>query len=247
MSLLGMRVEHRLMLEGCSAGLAEPTAIVDIAVDGVVGEGAFDRIRAGAAELYPHQPLYGVGESDWPAAFLVGNVGADDAAERLGSWVVALTIALQRWSRDPVWRGRVVTAGPNRMRLAIPWGRADIFGNALDLALRLIEQVSAPTPDRFELQRLHRQALSGVESGQSQGLLPNTLRFIQAAVLRGIPFDVRPACVQFGQGAAAELMDSSFTGRTALLGSMMVRNKSKANDMLKQVGLPSPAGRVGRD
>ena len=135
-------VEHKRLLPGCSAGLAERTAVVDLRYAGQWNREAGERIRAGVTTLCPEEPLYGVCESDWPAAFLAERV------DPLGDWVVAVTVGLQQWARDPVWRGRVVSSGAGRLRLAIPWRREAIFGDALELAVRLIERWSAPTADR---------------------------------------------------------------------------------------------------
>ena len=56
--------------------------------------------------------------------FVVGgeSSGADDL-RWLGEWIVAVTVAIQRWGRDPVFRGRVCGVEDGRLRLAIPWCR----------------------------------------------------------------------------------------------------------------------------
>lgn len=237
----GLVVEHTRLLPGCSAGLAERTAVVDVRYTGEWKREAGARSRAAVATLCPEEPLYGVSESDWPAAFLTQQV--DD----LGDWAVAVTVALQRWARDPVWRGRVVSVNPGRLRLAIPWRREAIFTGALELALRLVEHWSAPDTDPRVLDALIRRFRGALPGAQGGGLPPNTLRFVGAAVERDIPFEVLPSWVQLGWGAHAERMDSSFTGRTTAIATMAARNKFKASRTLADAGLPLPAGEVVAD
>ena len=133
-----LRVEYRRFLSGCTAGLAEKTALVELSVQGeFAGVPAADqRIRRVAPTLCPGEPFYGVAEADWPDAFLVsGPADVDEEALRwLGNWVVALTVAIQRWGREPVWRGRLLAAGQGRLRLALPWHRPEIFDEALTAA-----------------------------------------------------------------------------------------------------------------
>lgn len=226
------------LLPGCSAGLAERTALVELTVRGDPDLRADERFRAAVPTLCPEEPLHGVAESDWPAAFLVAR------RHPLGDWVVAWTVALQRWARDPVWRGRTVRWEPGRLLLAIPWRRQALFGDALDLAVRLIAQWSQPTVDPAEVQALIRGFRAGLPTAQDGGLLPNTLRFVQAAVERDIPFDILPSWVQLGWGARAERIDSSFTGHTGVIATMNARNKFKASRTLADAGLPLPTGEV---
>lgn len=139
--LTAVHVETKRLLPGCSAGLSERTAIVEIRYTGDLDSHAEERIRAGVHTLCPGDAFYGVAESDWPAAFLVDS----ERRHNLGDWTVALTVALQRWARDPVWRGRVLRLGPDQLSLAIPWRREKVFTDALGLAARLIEQWSRPS------------------------------------------------------------------------------------------------------
>ena len=159
--------------------------------------------------------------ADWPSAFLVPDSGPGDVADEallwLGRWVVALTVAIQRWGRDPVRRGRVLSAGRGRVRLAIPWYRPSLFDEALALALQLIPKWSASEAD---WSALAAEGLDGHFGNrwadiQADGLGPATLRFIDAALRRGMPFDVLPGFVQIGWGTKAERFDFTFTGQTS--------------------------------
>ena len=262
-----LRVEHRRFLPGCAGGLAEKTALVEVSVLGRVNSdrAAEDRVRASASALCPGHPLFGIAESDWPTAFLVPGQGdgAEPAALRwLGSWVVALTVAIQRWGRDPVWRGRVLAVEPGRLHLAIPWYRRFFFDEALALALHVIPGWMQPaTPARAPLES-GQQWIGWLSAGsdphrdlgpdldrhfggrwaevQESGLGPNTLRFIEAAVRRGMPFDVLPSFVQIGWGANAERFDLAATGRTSWAAMALAKNKLKAHNTLAGAGLPTP-------
>ena len=259
MPALALRVEGQRLLAGFAAGLAERTAVVDIAVEGTLEDGAYERIRAGVCGLYPEQPLFGVRPSDWPEAFLTDVNGGDhdtyaahreggaDPVQQLGNWVVAVTIGVQRWAREPVWKGRVLASGRHRLRLAIPWFREDVFPEALRLAVRLIELWARPEPDLVELQSVISGVRTGVEAGQAQGLYPSTQRFIQAAFERGVPFVVLANCIQLGWGAGMERMDSTFTSRTSFIGTYLARNKSKAARTLTSAELPVPEGQAVAD
>jgi len=241
--LTAVNVESRRLVRGCSAGLDERTAIVEIRYTGDLDRHAEERIRAGVHTLCPGDPLYGVSESDWPAAFLVDC----ERRHNLGDWTVALTVALQRWARDPVWRGRVLNSGPDQLTLAIPWRREQVFTDALSLAARLIELWSRPSVDPTAVQELIGVFQAALPSAQNGGLPPNTLRFVQAAVDRDIPFTVLPSFVQLGWGADAKRMDSSVTGETSLIGASTARNKFKTSRTLADAGVPMPTGQVVAD
>ena len=260
-----MRVEGTRFLPGCSAGLAEKTALVEVGITGELRlDGAAEaRMRSGVLGLCPEEPLFGVTGSDWPQAFLVPDADADadadaverDAVWRLGGWVVAVTVAIQQWARDPVFRGAVVAAGPGRLTLAVPWRRQRFFTEALELALRLVSQwmqpvqhgVSAPMrqwlgSDGPDSTALHLGDHFGVRwpSIKSGGLSPRTLRFVRAATARNMPFDVLPSYIQLGWGAKSERMDVTLTQHTGWIATVLAKNTAKANQMLAAEKLPVP-------
>lgn len=246
MTDLELRLENRRFFRGCTAGLAEPTAIVDLAVRGAdcVNETA-ERVRAGLSALYPAEPLFGISAAGWPSAFLRADVPAhDEHTHRLGGWVVASTVAIQRWCRDPVWQGRVLDAESDRLRLAIPWYRYDVFDSALTLATQLISCWLTSTDVTATLDEL---AENRWENIQSEGLGPNSLRFIEAAVRRGMPFDILPSYVQIGWGANAERFDLALTGRTSSIATILARYKFKASRTLAGQCIPVPPARLVAD
>ena len=232
-----LAVTSRRFLVGCSAGLAEKTALVDISVSGNVriDDAADRRLRSAALALSPEQPLFGVAESDWPTGLLV-----DGAPHRLGQWVVALSVAIQRWARDPAGRGRVVRAAPGRLTLAVPWYREQFFDEALSVALTVIRRaVTAAGGPPLHLATHFGDRWEGI---LGNGMAPNTLRFLEAAQTRGMPFDILPSFAQVGWGANAERFDMAFTGHTSWMGSALARNKWKSKRTLSGQGIPTPRG-----
>lgn len=247
-----VRVDSRRLLNGCSGGLAERTALIDLAVSGDIADvdvGAAEaRIRAEVSTLGPGEPLFGVADGDWPQAFLQpannGETPNDEFAAWLGGWVVAITVAQQRWARDPVWRGRVLEARPDRIRLAIPWFRDSLLGSALEFTVRLTTECCQSRPDRGVLAQLRHWLRDGLGRVQRDGLDPNSLRFIGAAVDRGIPFDVPQFYVQLGWGARAIRVDGSCTGRTSSMGVEISRDSLKSSRILADAGLTAPSDEI---
>ena len=259
-----LTVRSRRFLDGCSGGIDQSTALVDISVSGASEFAGVtdDRLRTTAQALCPEQPLFQVAESDWPTAFLVHTHDpADTPEQRLAQWVVALTVAIQRWGRDPVWRGRVIQAEPQSIRLAVPWHREQFFGEALNLSLELLRRLvdpvsggvagalgqwlstnSAPEPVRLSLHFGDRW-----DTIVANGLAPNSQRLVQAGVVRGMPFDVLPNCAQVGWGANAIRFDMAFTGRTPWMASTLAQNKWKSKQVLANAVVPVPRGWIVQD
>lgn len=251
----GVRLElrNRRFLPGCAFGLAEPTALVELAVTGV---DTFDaateqRLKARAGAFYPEENYYlffGVDEQDWPAPFLVdGAAGPCTPAQRLGQWVVALTVILQRWAYDVAFRGAVVDADPSRLLLAIPWRQQSVFSGALELAVRLIPLWSEPEPDAADLAEVTDYFHTGLEALHTSGLVLDGLRFAQAAVARDIPIAITLGFLRLGWGADAELLHGTFTGHTAWIAHCTAKDKIATSSLLGAVGVPVPAMRVVAD
>lgn len=240
---LRLRVVDERLLRGCSAGLNQRTAIVTIGVEGVPGEPAFGRVAAGAAMLCPEQPLFGVGPSDWPGAFVMDTPAPGATAEwLLGQWIVALAVALQRWARDPAWRGRVIGSEPGLIRLAIPWHRPGVMTDTLRLALRLVERWAGPSDSPPE--DLNAAIRPGMQEAREGALAPAGFRAALAGLSRGIPVNVRLGMVSFGWGAAAVTMADNFTAATPFVATALAQDKSYTNRLLGEAGLPVPRAEV---
>jgi cyanophycin synthetase len=85
-------------------------------------------------------------------------------------------------------------------------------------------------------------ALQIIESLQTRAPRgSNTTPFLRAAHMLGIPSSVLSGnTYQFGWGARARWLDSTFTDRTSRLGSGFARSKMQATHLLAQAGLPVP-------
>ncbi len=247
-----LRIINRRFLLGCSDRLAERTALVEIAVpDHVVFDDAAEtRIRAGIAALHPEEPLLRTTDNDWPDSFLVAgppDQPGDPVMQRLGRWLVAVTITIQRFAREPVFRGRVSRCDPQRLTLALPWYREAVFNESLTLALQLVGQwvgIGSAKAAEPTLSGHFGERWMGIRNG---GVAPYTLSFIQAGALRGIPFSVLPSCVQLGWGANAERFDMSFSTETSWMANSLAKNKAKTSRTLAAAFLPVPDSRVVSD
>ena len=78
-----------------------------------------------------------------------------------------------------------------------------------------------------------------LRAGAPQGM--NTLRFLEAADQSGIPWQkVWGKVIQFGWGARARWLDSSFTDVTPNISTNLARNKMATSALLRQAGVPVP-------
>lgn len=241
-----LRIQSCRPLPGFAGGLTERSALVEIAIEGDVGDALAnaDRLRAGAVSFCPDEHFYEIAGNDWPTAFLVPDAETGGATRWLGEWVVALTIAAQRWGHDAVYRGRVLAAEPDRLWLAIPWRREALLRDSLEMALQLIAAWARDEPDRAALRRIDRAFRAGLDAAQAGGLIIDTVRFVESAARQGIPFDIAGGVIQLGWGASAEYLDGTVTGDTGVLAAATARNKALANRRLAAAGVPVPGCRV---
>lgn len=255
-----VRLESRRFIDGCWAGLPERTALVDFAVSDVVVDAAVeDRLRTGAIGLCPEEPLIGVGASDWPDGLLLAcpdwpTAAGSAGAERVAAWLAAITVAIQRWAREPVWRGRIVEVQQDRVRVAVPWYRAQFLDQALEVAVSVVNQCVQPAlqlPGAVltwlgggggaqPVRTLRQRFGDDWQTIQNNGLSPYTLRIAQSAAALGMPVDVLPSCVQIGWGAGAQRFDMTFTKDTSWIASGLAKNKMKCNRTLAAEGVPVP-------
>lgn len=236
------------LLPGCAAGLAEPTALVEIGCDGVPDEDFDSRIRALTAALCPEQPFYRLAAGDWPAAFQIGSEDpANTPGYRLGQWLVAVSVALQRWARVPVWRGRVVGVDDGVLRLAVPWRWEWALNEALDQAVPLVAKCANSVVHEDAPSAATARARSWMFAAMQRGMAPNMLRYIQAGLDRDIPFELLDGPVQLGWGAGADRMLESRNDRTSALGVFAANSKFASNMLMANAAMPLPGGEVVED
>lgn len=239
--LTSINIQDWKFYAGASAGLNEPTATVTLQLDGVPDDSAAcaRRWHGGATTLRPGEPLSQVGPGDWPDAFL-----ADAGGSSFARWVVALTVAFQRWAREPAGQGRVLACTAHSITLALPVGREGVLRAALPLALQHLLIWSRPEgnalPDWLSAQ--FEQWLNSLQQG---GLSPNNQRFALAARTRRIPCVPQYGLLELGWGSAARRMDSTFSTDTGVLAAGLARDKFRTSGLLSHGGVPVPrAARV---
>jgi len=237
-----VKIENIRYYRGTQAGLSGKTAIITLRFDGLiedwsVGDGC---IRDQVMLLRPEEPFFGIRADDWPDAFLVEQ----EPSCSLARWIAALTTAFQRWARDPVSEGLVVSATGNSIILAHVWEREPVLKNALQFALGhlLLWAKSGSVPGIAE--RLAREFEDWLLKVQPGGLSPNSLRFALAASKRGIPVSVSASTgtLRLGWGINGLRMDSSFTEGTGLLAARIARHKFQTTSYLQQNEVPVAKG-----
>ena len=240
-----MKITSLRLYPGLKTGLSQKTAIVDLEVSP-----GTEKWRAGAfglperiMTLRPGEPLYGVSVADWPGAFITDCSEAPGFAQ----WLVALTVALQRWAREPVYQGRVLVGQGRRIRIALPWEREAVLKGALQMALNHLSLWSQPDATQVRLKQAASSLNAWLDQVQAGGLAPNTHRFAMAATQRSIPVSAKNGILSIGWGCQSERLESSFTGNTGNIAARIARNKPFASQMLQGAGIPIPPTAVAQD
>lgn len=242
-----LRLNAIRWFEGRS-GLDEPTAVAEIDCDGPPADGFDTKIASAAEQLLAGPALSYADDSHCPAGCSEGT--ADDQANpnrRLGEWLVAVAVTLQRRAGDPVWNGRVAQADSHRIRLALPWCRRDVARAALDVAIRLVEQWVAAEPDEAVLGGIVADLVAEIDAARSGGLDPGTFRYVDAAHRRGIPVESLPGAVQLGWGANADRMRDGQNNEADVLGVAAADDRLLANQLMANGGVPLPDGAAVTD
>jgi len=132
-------------------------------------------------------------------------------------------------------------SGENRCHVAVPAleNAHDIVGQAFGWVLQVINAVLGAE----DVQR-HLPTLEPLmkELGQLASSASNAPRFLRAAFELGIPTSrIAGKVFQFGQGARARWLDSSFTDETPSIGASLARHKARCAQVLRRAGIPAPA------
>ncbi len=226
---------------GNHSGLLQNSAVVTLVTDDEIQswiqpENLVEKIPT----LNPADPLWQIEIADWPGAFLYKQMPNNTFAH----WTIALTIAFQRWARDPVFQGRVLSQGKNHITLVLPWQREEVFKEALSLALRHLLLWTQTEPEEKMVTGLTKERVRWIEKKSLGGLAPNGLRFAQAAYQRNIPVNFSHGFLHLGWGCHRISFDSSFTSQTGNIATRIARNKSQTNQLLQSSALPVPTSAV---
>ena len=240
--ITAVKIQNIKFYPGAHAGLSGKTALLTLLFDDFIGEWPVEDgyLRDQAMHLLPGEPLFAITGEEWPDAFLVAPVPAFSLAR----WIVALTIAFQRWARDPVVEGRVMSVSDCSIILALPWEREQVFISALQLALDHLLFWAMPGSNSGIAVRLAKELDGWLIKVRSGGLSPNSLRFALAASKRRIPVSVSASTgtLRLGWGINALRLDSSFTSATGVLAARIARNKFQTIPFLQLNGVPVPPG-----
>jgi cyanophycin synthetase len=143
--------------------------------------------------------------------------------------------------------GRIVRTAPGHALLALP-----TLANGHRATAAVLKWLIAGANAAASGGKLDSWAVQLAPVLKSLGrLLPgssNVPRFLQAAFERNIQTTtVAGTVVQYGQGARARWLDSSFTDATPQLAAMLARNKALTALVLRQNGIPVPAHAPARN
>ena len=214
---------------GYLPGMHQPALVVDLvcAPLPVPHEG----LRLLDAQL--RTALAGYGAGGLPAAI--------DGHPLLRPVVQAVAAALRQGGMPVFSEGALLSVATNEVvRLALPAMVAGYAATAaaLDWALAVLNAALAglsiqPWLDGWPA--LLRQI--GAEAPQGM----NSLRFIEAAHAAGVPWSrVSNNVFQFGWGAQARWLDSSFTDQTPSISTQLARDKMRAAQVLFRAQIPVP-------
>jgi len=218
---------------GCKFDIAGRTALLDLerveAAPGLTSRQMDEIDNLSTPELLPD-----LAGKDWVNGLLISGRGPS----RLADTVAALIVWLHLAARMPVGKARVIQAGPEHIRLALPWLRQQLFRNAVDLAIGYVsEPVEAMTG------RLN----AFLDRERAAGLMPNSMRFARAAMARDMPVSLlNQQTLQIGWGANARRFRSSFTDRTGSLAEKVSRDKYFSIQRLTRAALPVTEQRFAR-
>ena len=160
--------------------------------------------------------------------------------ERLQTW----TAALLRYAGLPVFRAadRIeaikIKLGVDGLVLACPPQTHHAAMAALRWLVRAVNDGLSGEPLAAVAEQFPA-LLKSLRAGAPQGM--NTLRFLEAANQAGIPVQrVWGNVFQFGWGAQARWLDSSFTDETPNISTQLARHKMATSALLRRAGIPVP-------
>ncbi|MEI6238835.1 MAG: acetate--CoA ligase family protein [Planctomycetia bacterium] len=219
------------VVPGSLPGIGRPSlhAVVLIEADAKRNREEINRVDAGIKSLLPPspEPSQVAQPPQLPGSLLVWNRHVQEAA----GWPTSIDgVVEQSTPRDQ----------PDRCGIAVPFleGCAEEAAQALTWVIDVVNdavsgKAIAATAARLGplLERLRRVGPQGM----------NTSRFLAAANRMGIPTRrVVGNVYQFGHGAEARWLDSSYTDQSACIASSLARHKFDAAIVLRRAGVPVP-------
>tara|TARA_R110000824_G_scaffold118960_2_gene271633 strand:+ start:266055 stop:268166 length:2112 start_codon:yes stop_codon:yes gene_type:complete len=227
-------------MRGTGFGLRQPTTLINIISD-IPHNPDLAKINAIFTPLFV-SPLF--------PDLLPPSLDANTTPER--QWFGCLlhwTKMLQQAADMPTFEdGRILSTekapqGPRQTLIALPYAsdRPRIAIQALQWIIGNASHItSGITDDEHDM--LVANAASMIEKMRPRAPgSNNTTPFLRAAHDLHIPStNLSGTVYQFGWGARARWLDSTFTDRTPRIASMLARSKVEASRLLRTVGLPAP-------
>lgn len=214
-------------VRGYLRGLRQHSLVTRIRVDAAVAE---DRLLA--TDAFVRQRFAEPGDPP---------VGMDPLLARILCWTRAILMSCRQPVLEMAKAWQEPGDAPSVWTIAQPCGSYRAALAALDCSIRLVAAAGVELPAGVTLQdrlaklmaklppQLEAQALAGF----------NAEHFLTAAHDLGIPWRrLTSMHTQFGYGAKARILDSSFTDQTSQVGTTIARNKGMAAALMAGSGLP---------
>ncbi len=236
--ITSLQIKKIQFYPGIRAGLSNKTAIVQLVYKGdlKISETIRSDLNTYFKALAPADDFYIDMLREWEEHFLLQATKKPDLAH----YIAGFATAIQLWARDPVWKGEVLKVTEHSLLLALPWERQDVFKTAFAFVLQFLLLWTGDTQKASNSRQLTARYNSWIIKAQKRGLAPNTLRFALAAMQRSIPLTAQFGQIRLGYGKNSIRMDSSFTGRTSLISTMIAKNKLQTNELLRSMQIPAP-------
>ena len=234
-----IKLAKPIFFQGSVHGIIGATALISLKMEGQLNKNALSRLSSYSAltALNAADPHYGIDPENWVSSFVQRAPKKPEFAHI----IAALTVAFQRWARDPVSKAVVISGTEEKVQMAVPWHRPQICKSSLILALEYVRIASAGSPSLAEKNEFVQQFGKFLQQAHKNHLAPNTMRFALAAIDRGIPvYPLNDRSVQIGWGAGQIRLLSSFTHQTSNIAARLARNKFLTNQRLAQNKLPVP-------
>lgn len=237
-----MQLENLYFFRGPARGMPQAPMTVDLRLaPGLARSKLGAAFRAWVAHTFPGvADVAAGGQGDWP----------DDLSLCLARAIVEITTWLLRDAGLPVASGRVERGDGGVWRLLVPYHNQALASGAIGRGAALAWQgILALDPEKTPLvmSRVAHMVAAWRTHAGGHGVLPNTLRFIQAAERLGVPwFGLTREIFQFGHGTRGRRLFGSFTDRTSALATQVARHKPAASKLLRSMGIPVPRQRSVR-
>lgn len=167
-----------------------------------------------------------------------------DSLECLLHWIEILS----RLTDVPVFESPRIqsrTAGEALLVIPSPVGAQRPMGDLLNCLIELFDRSARQEPLTAQLGKMPEMLASLKATSPRSSNVP---LFLRAAHELQMPVEtIVGQTVQFGQGAPARWLDSTFTDATPQIAASLSRNKMHAASVMRQAGIPVPAHALAKN